>query len=44
MAPARETMQAASAQVPRFKRDVAQVSTFDGAIMAEDETDRKSVV
>jgi len=38
MAPARETMQAASAQVPRFMRDVAQVSTFDGAVMAEDET------
>jgi acyl transferase domain-containing protein len=38
MAPARETMQSASAQVPRFMRDVAQVSTFDGTVMAEDET------
>ena len=38
MAPARETMQAASSQVPRFMRDVAQVSTLDGSVMAEDET------
>jgi hypothetical protein len=38
MAPARETMQSASAQVPRFMRDVAQVSTLDGSVMAEDET------
>jgi hypothetical protein len=38
MAPARETMQSASAQVPRFMRDIAQVSTLDGSVMAEDET------
>jgi hypothetical protein len=38
MAPARETMQSASAQVPRFMRDVAQVSALDGSVMAEDET------
>ena len=38
MQPARETMQSAAAQVPRFMRDVAQVSTFDGSVMAEDET------
>jgi hypothetical protein len=38
MAPARETMTLAAAQVPRFMRDVAQVSRLDGSVMAEDET------
>ncbi len=38
MAPARETLAAAVAQVPRFMRDVAQVSTIDGAVFAEDES------
>jgi hypothetical protein len=38
MAPACETMTSAASQVPRFMRDVAQVSTLDGSVMAEDET------
>ncbi len=38
MAPARETLASALAQIPRYMRDVAQVSTYDGAILAEDES------
>jgi malonyl CoA-acyl carrier protein transacylase len=35
MAPAREALSAATAQVPRFTREVAQVSSLDGSVLAE---------
>ncbi len=37
MAPAQESLTAAACQLTRFMRDVPQVSTLDGAVLAEDE-------
>ncbi len=37
MAPASESLTAAASQLPRYMRDVPQVSTLDGAILDDDE-------
>jgi malonyl CoA-acyl carrier protein transacylase len=37
MAPAREALSAAVAQVPRFGREIAQVSSLDGTVLAGDD-------
>ena len=37
MAPASESLTSAASQLARYMRDVAQVSTLDGAVLADDE-------
>jgi malonyl CoA-acyl carrier protein transacylase len=37
MAPAREALAGATAQVPRFTREIAQVASLDGAVLADDD-------